>query len=93
MVFSNYKKQRVLYLRSKGYKAPAIAKLLHEEGMVAACGSFLPSRSSLPSGTRRSLTVSHTAKLPHKIATCKPTDLVLSQDLSGNEIAIALAPT
>ena len=33
MVFSSYKKQRILFFYSKGYKAPTIAKLLHDEGL------------------------------------------------------------
>ena len=33
MVFSSYKKQRILFFYSKGYKAPTIAKLLHNEGL------------------------------------------------------------
>ena len=36
MVFSSYKKQRILYLNSKGLKAPAIARILREEGMEAS---------------------------------------------------------
>ena len=31
MVFSSYKKQRILFLRAKGYRAPTIAKLLRDE--------------------------------------------------------------
>ena len=31
MVYSTYKKQRILYLRFKGLKAPTIAKILVEE--------------------------------------------------------------
>ena len=33
MVFSCYQKQRILVYYGKGYKAPTIAKLLHEEGL------------------------------------------------------------
>ena len=33
MVFSCYLKQRILVYYGKGYKAPTIAKLLHEEGL------------------------------------------------------------
>ncbi len=36
MVFSCYKKQRILYLRFQGYKPPTIARMLKEEGMVAS---------------------------------------------------------
>ena len=36
MVFSSYKKQRILYLSSQGFKAPAITKILIEEGMSAS---------------------------------------------------------
>ena len=37
MVYSHYKKQRILHLRLfQGYKAPTIAKLLRKEGMVAS---------------------------------------------------------
>ena len=36
MVFSSYKKQRILYLNSKGLKAPAITRILSEEGMEAS---------------------------------------------------------
>ena len=36
MVFSSYKKQRILYLNSKGFKAPAIGRILREEGMEAS---------------------------------------------------------
>jgi hypothetical protein len=33
MVFSDYKKQRVLALASQGYKAPTIAKKLQKENL------------------------------------------------------------
>ena len=36
MVFSVYKKQRILYFHLQGYKAPTIAKLLQEDGMSAS---------------------------------------------------------
>ena len=36
MVFSSYKKQRILYLSCQGFKAPAITKILMEEGMSAS---------------------------------------------------------
>ena len=36
MVYSNYKKQRILYFHFRGYKPPTITKLLREEGMVAS---------------------------------------------------------
>ena len=36
MVFSEYKKQRILYLRLQGYRPPTIAKLLRKEGMAAS---------------------------------------------------------
>ena len=36
MVFSEYKKQRILYFHAKGVKAPTIANLLHEEGLVCS---------------------------------------------------------
>ena len=36
MVYSNYKKQRILYFHFHGYKPPTITKLLREEGMVAS---------------------------------------------------------
>lgn len=35
MVFSEYKKQRILYYNLQGFKVPTIAKLLQEEGMSA----------------------------------------------------------
>ena len=36
MVFSSYKKQRIVYLSSKGFKAPTIAKILQEEGILVS---------------------------------------------------------
>ena len=36
MVFSCYKKQRIIFLHSQGHKAPTIAKLLEEEGLKAS---------------------------------------------------------
>ena len=36
MVYSSYKRQRILYLHSLGYKAPTIFKLLREERMNAS---------------------------------------------------------
>ena len=33
MVFSCYKKQRIIFFHSQGHKAPTIAKLLEEEGL------------------------------------------------------------
>ena len=36
MVYSSYKKQRILFLYFGGYKPPTIAKLLWEEGMQAS---------------------------------------------------------
>ena len=33
MVFSSYKKQRILFFYAKGYKAPTISKLLREESL------------------------------------------------------------
>ena len=36
MVYSSYKKQRILCLYFGGYKPPTIAKLLREEGMQAS---------------------------------------------------------
>ena len=36
MVFSLYKKQRILYLSSLGHKPPTIVRLLEKEGMVAS---------------------------------------------------------
>ena len=33
MVYTAYKKQRILYLREKGCKAPTIARMLREEGL------------------------------------------------------------
>lgn len=33
MVYSAYTKQRILFYHQQGYKAPTIAKLLHEEGV------------------------------------------------------------
>ena len=37
MVYSSYKKQRIICYRFvKGLKAPAIRQLLHEEGMEAS---------------------------------------------------------
>ncbi len=36
MVFSNYKKQRILYYYFKGYKAPTISRLLREEKLSAS---------------------------------------------------------
>ena len=39
MVYSSYKKQRILCLYFRGYKPPTIAKLIREEGMqVSRCG-------------------------------------------------------
>lgn len=36
MVFSSYKKQRILYFYLKGYKAPTISCLLREEKLIAS---------------------------------------------------------
>ena len=37
MVYSHYKKQRMLYFHLfHGYKAPTVVKLLRKEGMVAS---------------------------------------------------------
>ena len=36
MVFTNYMKQRIIYLHSQGHKAPTIFKLLEEEGLKAS---------------------------------------------------------
>ena len=36
MVFSCYKKQRIIFFHSQGHKAPTIAKLLEEEGLKAS---------------------------------------------------------
>ena len=36
MVFSCYKKQRILYLHTRGYEPPTISRLLESEGMVAS---------------------------------------------------------
>jgi len=36
MVFSSYKKQRILYFYLKGYKAPTISRLLREEKLIAS---------------------------------------------------------
>ena len=33
MVYSHYKKMRILYLTQEGHKPPTIAKILEEEGM------------------------------------------------------------
>ena len=33
MVYSEYKKQRILYFHAQGYKPPTIEKLLHEENL------------------------------------------------------------
>ena len=44
MVYSHYKKLRILYLSSQGYKPPTIARMLEEEGMKASrrgIGKFL----------------------------------------------------
>ena len=43
MVYSHYKKLRILHLSSQGYKPPTIARMLEEEGMKASrrrIGSF-----------------------------------------------------
>lgn len=34
MVFTEYEKRRMVFLASKGFKAPTIVQLLKEEGMV-----------------------------------------------------------
>ena len=36
MVFSSYKKQRILYFYLKGYKAPTISCLLREEKLITS---------------------------------------------------------
>jgi hypothetical protein len=36
MVYTNYKKLRILYLSLEGHKPPIIAKILEEEGMKAS---------------------------------------------------------
>jgi len=36
MVFSSYKKQRILYFYLKGYKAPTISRLLREEKLISS---------------------------------------------------------
>ena len=36
MVYSSYKKERIIYLHSKGLKAPTIKKILAKEGMIAS---------------------------------------------------------
>ena len=44
MVYSHYKKLRILHLSSQGYKPPTIARMLEEEGMKASrrgIGKFL----------------------------------------------------
>ena len=36
MVFSCYKKERIFYFRTRGYKPPTISRLLENEGMLAS---------------------------------------------------------
>ena len=36
MVFSDYKKQRILHLKGKGFQAPTIAKTMKDEGMTVS---------------------------------------------------------
>ena len=36
MVFSSYKKQRILFFYAKGYKVTTIAKLLREESLLCS---------------------------------------------------------
>ena len=41
MVYSSYKKQRILFLHQQGFKAPTICKLLRKEGLtVTARGTY-----------------------------------------------------
>ena len=54
MVFSLYKRQRIVYYFNKGFKPPTISRLLREEGMQASrrgIGKFL--EKHLETGTIR----------------------------------------
>ena len=42
-MFSSYVKQRIVFFRAKGYKAPMIAKLLRREGIREAVALAFPS--------------------------------------------------